>query len=271
MNKALWVAKTGLEAQQTRMSVISNNLANVNTTGFKRDRAVFEDLLYQNVRQVGAQSSQDTRLPSGLQLGTGVRTVATEKIHTMGNIVQTNNSLDIAIQGRGFIQVLQPDGTPDIRTGDAEHNRWKPFRPGRDTFFLQFILGKEEFFQPAITIPNNSTSVTIGSDGVVSAMTPGSATPTQIGTIQLADFINPAGLQAVGQNLYQETASSGSPSTGTPGLNGLGSVAQGALETSNVNVVEELVNMIETQRSYEMNSKAIQTTDRMLQYVTTNL
>jgi flagellar basal-body rod protein FlgG len=179
----------------------------------------------------------------------------------MGNIVQTNNSLDIAIQGRGFIQVLQPDGT-------LAYSRDGSFKMDETG---QLVTASGYVIQPAITIPNNSTSVTIGSDGVVSAMTPGSATPTQIGTIQLADFINPAGLQAVGQNLYQETASSGSPSTGTPGLNGLGAVAQGALETSNVNVVEELVNMIETQRSYEMNSKAIQTTDRMLQYVTTNL
>ena len=261
MNKALWVAKTGLEAQQTRMSVISNNLANVNTTGFKRDRAVFEDLLYQNVRQVGAQSSQDTRLPSGLQLGTGVRTVATEKIQTLGNIVQTENSLDVAIQGRGFFQVLKPDGN----IGYSRDGSFKMDETG------QLVTSSGYVIQPAITIPNNSTSLTIGSDGVVSSLTPGSATPTQLGSIQLADFINPGGLQAVGQNLFDETASSGSPSTGTPGLNGLGTVIQGALETSNVNVVEELVNMIETQRAYEMNSKAIQTTDRMLQFVTNNL
>ena len=261
MNKALWVAKTGLEAQQTRMSVISNNLANVNTTGFKRDRAVFEDLLYQNVRQVGAQSSQDTRLPSGLQLGTGVRTVATEKIQTLGNIVQTENSLDVAIQGRGFFQVLKPDGN----IGYSRDGSFKMDETG------QLVTSSGYVIQPAITIPNNSTSLTIGSDGIVSSLTPGSATPTQLGSIQLADFINPGGLQAVGQNLFDETASSGSPSTGTPGLNGLGTVIQGALETSNVNVVEELVNMIETQRAYEMNSKAIQTTDRMLQFVTNNL
>ncbi|MGI9321410.1 MAG: flagellar basal-body rod protein FlgG [Thiogranum sp.] len=261
MNKALWVAKTGLEAQQTRMSVISNNLANVNTTGFKRDRAVFEDLLYQNVRQVGAQSSQDTRLPSGLQLGTGVRTVATEKIQTLGNIVQTENSLDVAIQGRGFFQVLKPDGN----IGYSRDGSFKMDETG------QLVTSSGYVVQPAITVPNNSISLTIGSDGVVSSLTPGSATPTQLGSIQLADFINPGGLQAVGQNLFDETASSGSPSTGTPGLNGLGTVIQGALETSNVNVVEELVNMIETQRAYEMNSKAIQTTDRMLQFVTSNL
>jgi len=261
MNKALWVAKTGLEAQQTRMSVISNNLANVNTTGFKRDRAVFEDLLYQNVRQVGAQSSQDTRLPSGMQLGTGVRTVATEKLHTLGNIVQTENSLDVAIQGRGFLQVLVPDG-------NIAYSRDGAFKMDETG---QLVTSSGYVIQPAITIPSNATSITIGSDGVVSALTPGSTSPTQLGSIQLADFINPGGLQSIGQNLFLETASSGSPSTGTPGLNGLGSVVQGALETSNVNVVEELVNMIETQRAYEMNSKAIQTTDRMLQFVTSNL
>lgn len=261
MNKALWVAKTGLEAQQTRMSVISNNLANVNTTGFKKDRAAFEDLLYQNVRQVGAQTSQDTRLPTGLHLGTGVRTVATEKIHTVGNVVQTNNSLDIAIQGRGFFQVLMPDGN----IGYSRDGSFKLDETG------QLVTSNGYVIQPAITVPNNATSITIGSDGVVSALVPGSVTPTQLGTVQLADFVNPTGLQPVGQNLFLETASSGAPSTGTPGLNGLGTVVQGALETSNVNVVEELVDMIETQRAYEMNSKAIQTTDRMLQYVTSNL
>ncbi len=261
MNKALWVAKTGLEAQQMRMSVISNNLANVNTNGFKRDRAVFEDLLYQNVRQAGALSSQNSRLPTGLQLGTGVRTVATEKIQTLGNIVQTNNSLDIAIQGRGFLQVLLPDG-------NLAYSRDGAFKMDQTG---QLVTSSGYVFQPAITLPSDATTVTIGSDGVVSALIPGSTSPTQVGSIQLADFINPTGLQAVGENLYLETASSGSPSTGTPGLNGLGTVIQGALETSNVNVVEELVNMIETQRAYEMNSKAIQTTDRMLQFVTQNL
>lgn len=261
MNKALWVAKTGLEAQQTRMSVVSNNLANVNTTGFKRDRAAFEDLLYQNIRQTGAQSSQDTLLPSGLQLGTGVRTVATEKIHTLGNIVQTDNSLDMAIQGRGFFQILMPDGT----LGYTRDGSFKLDETG------QLVTSSGYVLQPAITVPGNSTSITIGSDGVVSATTPGNPAPTQLGSIQLADFINPTGLQPIGQNLFVETAASGSPTTGTPGLNGIGTVVQGSLETSNVNVVEELVNMIETQRAYEMNSKAIQTTDHMLQYVTTNL
>ena len=261
MNKALWVAKTGLEAQQNRMAVISNNLANVSTTGFKRDRAAFEDLLYQNVRQVGALTSQNSRLPTGLQIGTGVRTVATEKVHTVGNIVQTGNSLDVAIQGRGFFQVLTP-------TGDLGFTRDGSFSMDQTG---QLVTKSGYVIQPAITLPSNATSITIGSDGVVSAQIPGSATPTQVGSLQLADFVNPSGLQAMGENLYQETASSGSASTGTPGLNGVGSVVQAALETSNVNVVEELVGMIEAQRAYEMNSKAIQTADDMLQFITNNL
>lgn len=261
MNKAMWVAMTGLEAQQTRMSVISNNLANVNTMGFKRDRAVFEDLLYQTVRQPGAQSSQDTQLPSGMMLGTGVRTVATEKLHTQGNIVQTNNSLDVAVQGRGFLQVLMPDGS----LGYTRDGALQIDSTG------QLVTASGYQVQPAITIPDNAQSVTIGSDGTISVQIQGQASPTQLGTLQLADFINPAGLQPIGQNLFLETASSGSPSTGNPGLNGLGTVVQGALETSNVNVVEELVNMIEAQRAYEMNSKAISTSDRMLQFVTNNI
>jgi flagellar basal-body rod protein FlgG len=261
MNKAMWIAMTGLEAQQKRMSVISNNLANVNTMGFKRDRAVFEDLLYQTVRQPGAQSSQDTQLPSGLMLGTGVRTVATEKMHTQGNIVQTNNSLDVAVQGRGFLQVLMPDGTIAYsRDGALQSDSTG-----------QLVTASGYQVQPAITIPDNAQSITIGSDGTLTVQIAGQAAPTQLGTLQLADFINPTGLQPIGQNLFMETASSGSPTTGNPGLNGLGSVVQGALETSNVNVVEELVNMIEAQRAYEMNSKAISTSDRMLQYVTNNL
>ena len=261
MNKAMWVAMTGLEAQQTRMGVISNNLANVNTTGFKKDRALFEDLLYQNVRQAGAQASQDTQLPSGLMLGTGVRTVATQKLHTQGNIVQTNNSLDVAISGRGFLQVLLPDGTLAYT---------------RDGAFMtdatgQLVTASGNLIQPAITIPEDAQSITIGSDGTVSVQISGQAAPTQLGNIQLADFVNPTGLQPIGNNPFLETASSGAPTTGNPGVNGLGTLVQGSLETSNVNVVEELVNMIETQRAYEMNSKAISTTDRMLQYVNNNL
>ena len=261
MYSAMWVAKSGLDAQQLRLSVISNNLANVSTNGFKRSRAVFEDLLYQNVRQVGAQSSQDTQLPSGLALGTGVRMVATEKIHTQGNLVQTNNSLDMAIQGRGYFQVLSPDGSIAYsRNGAMQMNSQG-----------QLVTSQGYLVQPAISVPSNAASLTIGSDGTVSALVPGSATPTQIGSIQLADFVNPTGLQAVGENLFRESGSSGSPQIGAPNSNGLGSVIQGSLETSNVNVVEELVDMIEAQRAYELNSKAIATTDQMLQYVNQNL
>jgi flagellar basal-body rod protein FlgG len=257
----MWVAKTGLDAQQTRMAVISNNLANVNTTGFKRGRAAFEDLLYQNVRQAGAQSSQDTQLPTGLSLGTGVRTVATEKIFTQGNLLQTNNSLDVAIEGRGFFQILQPDGS-------LAYSRDGSFQLDNNG---QMVTSNGYILQPGITIPANTISMTIGQDGIVTVLTQGNNAPTQVGNLQMSDFINPAGLQAIGQNLFLETAASGSPQTGTPGLNGLGRVVQGALETSNVNTVEELVNMIETQRAYEMNSKAISTADQMLQYVNNNL
>ena len=261
MNSALWIAKTGLEAQQTRMSTISNNLANASTTGFKRDRAVFADLIYQNVVQVGAQSSEDTLNPSGVNLGTGVRTVATEKLFTQGNIVQTGNNLDVAIQGRGFLQVLLPDGgTAYTRDGTLQRDATG-----------QLVNSSGYPFQPAITIPDNTQSVSIGSDGTVSVLLQGTASPSQVGSIQLADFINPTGLQAIGNNLFVESASSGSPQTGTPGLSGLGTLIQSSLEGSNVNTVEELVNMIETQRAYEMNSKAISTADQMLQYATNNM
>lgn len=261
MNPALWIAKTGLDAQQTRMAVITNNLANVNTTGYKRGRAVFEDLLYQNVRQVGAQSSQNTQLPSGLSLGTGVRTVATEKLFTQGNVIQTNNSLDLAIQGRGFFQVLLPDGS-------LAYTRDGAFQVDAQG---QLVTSSGYALQPSITIPQGALSITIGSDGVVSVLVSGSSSPTQVGSVQLADFINPTGLQPIGENLYVQSVSSGSPQTGTPGLTGLGRLVQGSIESSNVNVVEELVSMIEAQRAYEMNSKAISTADSMLQYVNNNL
>ena len=261
MSQALWIAKTGLDAQQTKMSNISNNLANAGTTGYKRSRAIFADLLYQNVRQVGAQSSQDTQLPSGLMLGTGVRTVATEKLFTQGNLQQTDNQLDMAIQGRGFFPILMPDGSEAYtRDGTFQMNDQG-----------QVVTSSGFALQPAITIPENALSVTIGGDGTVSVRLPGSAAISQIGNVQLADFVNPAGLQPVGDNLFVESSASGSPQSGNPGLNGLGVVSQGYVESSNVNVVEELVNMIETQRAYEMNSKAISTTDQMLQYVANNL
>lgn len=261
MNPALWAAKTGLDAQQTRMTVTSNNLANVNTNGYKKGRAVFEDLLYQNVRQVGAATSQDTQLPSGLHLGTGVRVVATEKMYTQGNLTQTGNALDVAVNGRGFFQILLPDGTMAYT------------RDGSFQVSAQGELVTSSGFpvQPGITIPDGAQSVTIGADGVVSVQLAGQAASTQIGSLQLVDFINPAGLQPRGENLLLESAASGPAQTGTPGLNGLGLIVQGSLESSNVNVVEELVNMIETQRAYEMNSKAISTTDQMLQYVTNQL
>jgi flagellar basal-body rod protein FlgG len=261
MNPALWIAKTGLEAQQTKMGVVANNLANVSTTGFKRDRAVFEDLLYQNVRQPGAQSSQDTTLPSGLLRGTGVRTVATEKIHSQGAITQTDNSLDMAVEGRGYFQILRPDGS----LGYSRDGSFQLDAQG------QMVTSNGYLLQPAITIPSSAQSITIGNDGVVSVLEPGNITPTQVGSVQLADFVNPSGLQAIGQNLYLETAASGSAQIGTPGLEGLGSINQGSLETSNVNVVEEMVNMIETQRAYEINSKAISTADQMLQYINNNM
>jgi len=261
MGTALWIAKTGLEAQQTRMSAISNNLANASTTGFKRDRAVFADLIYQNIVQVGAQSSEDTLNPSGLNLGTGVRTVATEKLFTQGSIIQTGNPLDVAIQGRGLLQVTMPDGTQAYtRDGTLQMD---------ETGQLVTSMGYP--IEPSITIPDNSLSISISSDGVVSVLEPGSAAPSEVGNIQLADFINPTGLQPIGNNLFLESAASGSPQTGTPGLDGLGTLVQNSLEGSNVNTVEELVNMIEAQRAYEMNSKAISTVDQMLQYATNNL
>jgi flagellar basal-body rod protein FlgG len=261
MYPALWIAKTGLDAEQTRMATISNNLANVNTTGFKRDRAVFEDLIYQNVRQVGASSTETTELPSGLTVGTGVRTVATQKLHTQGNIQQTNNSFDVAVQGSGFFQILHPDGT-------VVYSRDGSFSLDQNG---QIVTANGYTLEPSITVPPNTMSVTIGSDGTVSALVAGDTTPSQIGSINLVQFINPTGLEAIGQNLYRQSAASGDPQEGTPGLDGLGTLIQGALESSNVNVVEELVNMIETQRAYEMNSKAISTTDQMLAYVTNQL
>jgi flagellar basal-body rod protein FlgG len=256
--ESLWVAKTGLEAQQTRMTVVSQNLANVNTTGYKRQRAMFEDLLYQNVVQAGGLTSQQTEAPTGLNLGTGVRVVATDRQFSQGNIVTTGNPFDIAIQGRGFFEIEMPDGS-------SAYTRDGTFQMDADG---QLVTSNGYILQPSVTIPQGAEAVTIGVDGVVSAVIAGQADSIQVGTLQLTDFVNPAGLQARGQNLYIETVSSGPPEPGTPGLNGLGTLGQGSLETSNVNVVEELVSMIETQRAYEMNSRAIETADRMLQTLT---
>ncbi len=258
MIRSLWIAKTGLDAQQTQMDTIANNLANVSTNGFKRSRAVFEDLLYQTIRQPGAQSSQQTQIPSGLQIGTGVRPVAAERIHTQGNLQQTGNQLDVAIQGSGFFQVLMPDGT----TGYTRDGSFQRDSQG------QMVTASGFAVQPAITLPANAISVTIGRDGVVSVTQPGVAAPVQVGSMQVTTFINPAGLMSQGENLYQETASSGTPSVNVPGTNGSGLLSQNYVETSNVNVVEEMVNMIQTQRAYEINSKAITTSDQMLQKLT---
>ena len=261
MNSALWAAKTGLDAQNTRMTTISHNLANVNTTGFKKDRAVFEDLLYQNVKQVGASTSQDTVSPTGLNLGTGVRIVATEKNYSQGQLENTGNSMDVAIQGRGFFQVLMPDGS-------LAYTRDGSFKMSPEG---ELVTANGYKYQPAISIPQGALSISIGADGTVSALLPGQAAPTQVGTLQLTDFVNPSGLEPRGDNLLVESAASGPAQSGNPGINGLGTIQQGFLEGSNVNVVEELVNMIETQRAYEMNSKAISTADQMLEYVNTQL
>ncbi len=255
MIRSLWIAKTGLDAQQTQMDIISNNLANISTTGFKRTRAVFEDLMYQTIRQPGAQSTQQTQLPSGLQVGLGVRPVATERIFTQGNPSLTSNAKDVAINGNGFFQVLMPDGsTAYTRDGSFQLDNQG-----------QLVTSSGYPIQPSLTVPATATSLTIGSDGVVTITQPGSALPVQIGSLQLANFVNPAGLDSIGENLYLETGSSGNANTTVPGLNGTGTLMQNYVESSNVNVAEELVNMIQTQRSYEMNSKAITTSNEMLQ------
>jgi flagellar basal-body rod protein FlgG len=261
MNLALWAAKTGLDAQNTQMAVIANNLANSNTTGFKADRAAFQDLMYQNVQQVGAQSTQNTQYSTGLSLGTGVKIAATEKNYAQGSVLQTGGTLDMSVTGLGFFQVTMPDGTLAY-TRDGSFSLDSQGNVVTATGFP---------ISPAITIPISAQSVTIGNDGTVSVTTVGAAKATSVGQIQLANFINVEGLQPTGNNLLVESGSSGAPQVGTPGTNGLGSLQQGSLETSNVNTVTELVNMITCQRAYEMNSKAISTTDQMLQYLTTNL
>jgi flagellar basal-body rod protein FlgG len=256
MLRSLHIARTGLEAQQTQLDVISNNLANVSTTGFKRARAVFEDLLYQTIRQAGAQSTQETQLPSGFQLGVGVRTVATERIHTQGALQQTGNALDVAINGRGFFQIQMPDGS-------ISYTRDGTFQVDNQG---TLVTSSGYTVLPQMQIPQDSLLVTIGRDGVVNSTQPGNPnTIQQLGQIQLATFINYAGLQSVGENLYQETAASGAPQVNNPGTNGLGVLNQSFTETSNVNVAEELVNMIVSQRAFELNSRAITTSDQMLQ------
>ncbi|NVK31686.1 MAG: flagellar basal-body rod protein FlgG [Gammaproteobacteria bacterium] len=254
MNPALWIAKTGLDAQQTRMAVVSNNLANVSTNGFKRDRANFEDLFYQNMRSSGGQTSQTTTQSSGMNVGTGVRIVSTDKQYTQGNLQQTDNSLDLAINGRGFFEVSLPDGS----VGYTRDGSFK--LDGNGTL----VTSSGYPLEPQITVPDGAIAIDVGNDGTVSVRMSGEATPIDIGQITTVDFINPVGLSPMGENILQETAASGAPTQGTPGLAGLGQVRQGFLETSNVNIVEEMIAMIETQRAYEMNSKSISTTDEML-------
>ncbi|GFZ86489.1 flagellar basal-body rod protein FlgG [Dyella caseinilytica] len=257
MFSSLWIAKTGLDAQQTEMDVISNNLANASTTGFKSSRANFQDLMYQNEGQPGGQTTEQTQTPSGMLLGTGVKVVGTEKLFTQGAITQTGNSLDVAVQGNGFLQVTMPDGTiAYTRDGSLQEDSTG-----------QLVTSDGYPVTPAITLPTNVNSVTIGTDGTVSVTSNGSTKPTTIGTIQLANFVNPAGLESMGQNLYLETESSGTAQTGQPGVNGMGTLSQGSLESSNTNVVEEMVNMIQAQRTYEMNSKSISAVDDMLSFV----
>ncbi|MEY8877952.1 MAG: flagellar basal-body rod protein FlgG [Leptothrix sp. (in: b-proteobacteria)] len=255
MMRALWISKTGMEAQQTQLDVVSNNLANVATNGYKKSHAVFEDLMYQTLRQSGAASSDQTQLPSGLQVGLGVRTVATTRQFTQGNLQQSGNSLDVAIKGNGFFPIQMPDGT----TSYSRDGAFQVSATG------QLVNSAGYPVQPGITIPATAQTVTIAPDGTVSAAIPGQVAPATLGQLQLVNFVNPAGLEAKGGNLFTETASSGTPQAGVPGSAGLGQLSQGFLETSNVNVVEELVTMIQTQRAYELNSKAISTSDQMLQ------
>lgn len=257
MHPALWISKSGLDGQQSNISIISNNLSNVNTVGFKKDRGIFQDLIYQNIRQPGGDSANGTRLPSGLMVGTGVRLAATQKDYRAGNPLRTDNSLDLTIDGRGFFQIEQPDGT----TAYTRDGKFHLTEEGL------IVTAEGQALQPEITIPPSSISISIGKDGIVSVLLSGNTTPQQVGTIQTVDFINPAGLQPVGDNLLTETASSGTPVAGTPASSGYGSLIQGTLESSNVNVVEELVNLIQTQRAYEINAKAVETVDSMLQFV----
>jgi len=255
MIRSLWISKSGMEAQQTQLDHISNNLSNSATNGYKRSHAVFEDLIYQNLRQSGAAAGEQGTLPTGLQVGLGTRAVATSRNFAQGSLQQTENPLDVAIEGAGFFNVSLPDGT----TGYTRDGSFQVDANGT------LVTNNGLPVQPGITVPANAQSVTIAKDGTVSVVLPGSATPQTLGQLQLANFINPAGLEPRGGNVYTETAASGQPLVGVPQADGMGSVQQGFVETSNVNVVEELVSMIQTQRAYELNSKAVSTSDQMLQ------
>ena len=255
MIRALWTAASGMQAQQKNIDVVANNLANVNTTGFKRSRADFQDLIYQNIKSSGAPATNATQLPTGIQIGLGTRLASVSKIFAPGDFTQTGNELDIAIEGDGFFQIQQPDGT----TGYSRAGAFKKDSQGR------VVTPDGNPLLPEVVIPSNAIKVNIGSDGTVSVIQAGQNTPTTVGAIQLASFSNPAGLSSMGKNIYQPTDASGAATTGTPGQNGLGTVTQGLLEMSNVSVAEEMVNMIVGQRAYEINSKAVQTSDEMLQ------
>ena len=261
MDASMWVAKTGLTAQSTRMAVIANNLANVGTTAFKKDRAQFEDLLYQRIVQAGSQADINSQTPTGLMLGTGTRVLATEKIHRQGNMISTENSLDIAIAGDGFFAIQNTDGTQSYTRDGA----FKLSDQGA------LVTASGQQLIPAITIPQDAQSITIGRDGTVSVELSGGGGSVQVGQIQLNRFVNNAGLMPTGRNLYSQTNSSGQPIVSAPGEQGTGILMQGSLEASNVNVVEEMVNMIETQRAYEINSKAISAADGMLRFLNNNL
>jgi flagellar basal-body rod protein FlgG len=255
MIRSLWTAASGMKSQSLNIDVISNNLANVNTTGFKTSRADFQDLLYETLRQAGTSSSATTDVPTGIQVGHGSRPVATHKMFTQGDFQQTKNELDMAIEGDGFFQITQP-------TGEIAYSRDGAFKMDRDG---RIVTSDGFLLEPEITIPSDSISLTIGLDGTVSVLQAGSSTPTEIGTITLARFINPAGLHSIGRNLYLPTNASGDAIVGTAGEDGIGSLSQGFLEMSNVSVVDEMVKMITAQRAYEINSKTIQAADDMLQ------
>ena len=255
MIRSLWTAASGMKSQSFNIDVISNNLANVNTTGFKTSRADFQDLLYETLRQAGTSSSETTDVPTGIQVGHGSRPVASHKIFTQGDFQQTKNELDIAIEGDGFFQIIQP-------TGEIAYSRDGAFKMDRDG---RIVTSDGFLLEPEITIPSDSISLSIGLDGTVSVLQAGSSAPTEIGTINVARFVNPAGLHSIGRNLYLPTNASGDAIVGTAGEDGLGSLAQGFLEMSNVSVVDEMVKMITAQRAYEINSKTIQAADDMLQ------
>ncbi len=262
MTPALWISKTGLDAQTKDIAVISNNLANASTVGFKKSRAVFEDLLYQTINQPGGRSAQDTELPSGLMLGAGAKVVATQKIHTQGDLITTDNALDLMIQGEGFFEIALPDGS-------SSYTRNGQFSLNEDGSMV--TPGAGYLLEPEITIPDDATGITVSQDGEVSVTIQGDAEGTVVGQINVVNFINPTGLQPIGQNLFIETSVSGDPQEGIPGLEGFGSIQQGALETSNVNTTEELVKLIQTQRVFETNSKVIAAVDEMLSYINQQL